>query len=122
MPAILPIAVVDDDASAREAMVDLIRAMGFMAVGFPSAASFLTSDAFTHACCLIVDMRMPGLSGLELCRRIAAAGRTLPTILVTAYPDEATRVLAQEIGVGFYLTKPCNPDELLQALRSILAG
>jgi FixJ family two-component response regulator len=122
MPAILPIAVVDDDASAREAMVDLIRAMGFMAIGFPSAAAFLGSDQFIHACCLIVDMRMPGLSGLELCRRIASAGRTLPTILMTAYPDEATRVLAQEIGVRFYLTKPCNPEELLQALRSILAG
>jgi FixJ family two-component response regulator len=122
MPADLPIAVIDDDASAREAMVDLIMSMGFTAIGFPSAVAFLGSDQFTHVCCLIVDMRMAGMSGLELCRRIAASGRTLPTILMTAFPDHATRVLAQEIGVGFYLTKPCNPDELLQALRSTLAG
>lgn len=122
MPAILPIAVVDDDASARVAMVDLIMAMGFTAIGFPSAGAFLGSDQFIHVCCLIADMRMAGMSGLELCRRIAASGRTLPTILITAYPDHATRMLAQAIGVRFYLTKPCNPDELLQALRSTLAN
>ncbi|AMJ59981.1 response regulator [Bosea sp. PAMC 26642] len=102
-------------------MVGLIRALGFVAVGYPSAAAFLGSEHFLHACCLIVDMRMASMSGLELCRHIATSGRALPTILMTAYPDHATRVLAQEIGVRFYLTKPCNPDVLLKALRSTVA-
>lgn len=122
MSADLLIAVVDDDASAREALVDLVRAMGFMAVGFVSASAFLGSDQLTRVRCLIADMRMAGMGGLELCRHLAATGRPLPAILVTAYPDDATRLLATEIGVGCYLTKPCNPDELLRALHSALAG
>lgn len=122
MPADLLIAVVDDDASARDAMVDLVRAMGFAVAGFASAAAFLGSDQYDRARCLIVDMRMAGMGGLELCRHLAASGKPLPAILITAYPDNATRLLAKEIGVGSYLTKPCDPDRLLQALRSALAG
>lgn len=120
MPATLPIAVVDDDASAREAMVDLVKAMGFSAVGFASASAFLRSDHFGGVCCLIADVRMAAMGGLELCRYMAVAGHRVPAILITAYPDETTRLQARTLGIGSYLAKPCNPEDLLRALRAAL--
>jgi FixJ family two-component response regulator len=121
MPANLPIAVVDDDASAREAMVDLVNAMGFTAVGFASASAFLRSDHFAAVSCLIADVRMAVMGGVELCRYMAASGNPVPAILITAYPDETTKLQAKTLGIGSYLAKPCNPDELLRALHSALA-
>jgi len=117
-----PVAVVDDDAAACAAMIDLVSAMGFTAIGFVSALTFLRSDHFRRVCCVITDMRMAAMGGLELCRCLVAAGNPVPAILITAYPDDATRLQARSLGVYAYLAKPCDPEELLQALRSILAS
>ena len=118
----LPIAVVDDDAAACAALTDLVSAMGFAAIGFSSAQAFLRSDHVRRVCCVITDLRMPTMDGFELCRYLTAAGNPVPTILVTAYPNESTRHQAQSLGIGAYLGKPCDPDELLQALQSVLAS
>ncbi|WP_159717517.1 response regulator [Geminicoccus flavidas] len=120
MRADLPIAVIDDDAAACAAMIDLLGAMGFAAIGFAGALAFLRSHHARRVCCVITDMRMAVMSGLDLCRHLAADGNPVPTILVTAYPDETTRKQAQSLGVGAYLAKPCDPDELLQALHALL--
>ena len=115
-----PIAVVDDDPAACTALIDLVRALGFSAIGFGSAISFLHSADVFRVCCVIADMRMAVMSGLELSRQLAMAGNPVPTILITAYPDETTRLEAATLGLRAYLTKPCSPDELLQALHLAL--
>ncbi|WP_158046794.1 response regulator transcription factor [Skermanella pratensis] len=118
MSANLLIAVVDDDDSAREAAVSLVRAMGFTASGFRSAAEFLNSGEAARTACLIADVRMPGMGGLDLYRQLVASGTPVPTVLVTAFPEEATRARALRAGVGSYLAKPFEPDELLDCIRS----
>lgn len=119
MPGNALIAVVDDDASACEAMVGLVRSMGFAAAGFPSASAFLGSALLTRSDCLIADMRMAGMGGIELYLHLRASGIAIPTVLVTAYPDETTRAHAREIGIGFYLSKPCDPEDLLRSLAPL---
>lgn len=121
MSANLLIAVVDDDDSAREAAVSLVRALGFAASGFRSAAEFLGSGEMARTACLITDVRMPGMGGLDLHRHLVASGLLIPTVLVTAFPDETTRARALKAGVGSYLAKPFEPDELLGCIRSAFA-
>lgn len=116
----LLISIIDDDQSAREAVVGLVRALGFSAANFPSAADFLRSDQLVRTACLIADMRMPGMTGLELFRHLVAAGTPIPTILVTAYPDETLRAQALKAGVCCYLAKPLVPDALLGCIRVAL--
>jgi FixJ family two-component response regulator len=112
------ISIVDDDEAAREAVVSLVRALGFTAASFKSAAEFLKSGCLLRTDCLITDMRMPGMTGFELYRHLIATGRSIPTILVTAYPDEAVRARALSAGVHCYLAKPLEPDALLGCIRS----
>jgi FixJ family two-component response regulator len=114
----LLIAIVDDDDLVREATVDLVRALGFAAAGFASAAELLKSEDLRQMACLITDMRMPGMSGLELYSRLAGSGTPIPTILVTAYPEDSTRLRALEAGVRYYLEKPLEADRLLACIRS----
>ena len=113
----IQISIVDDDMFVREAMARLIKSHGYLAETFESAAALLGSDRRARTDCLIVDMQMPGMSGLELCTRLAAAGEPLPTILITAHPDENLRARALRAGVLCYLTKPLNEDELLSCVR-----
>ena len=113
MPKQPVISIVDDDHSVREAVMDLMSSLGFAAEAFPSAGTFLTSDAVRSTSCLIADVQMPGMSGLELRRRLAASGNAIPTILITAYPDDTVRAHAHEAGVIGYLTKPFSDDELI---------
>jgi FixJ family two-component response regulator len=115
------IAIVDDDDSAREAVVDLVRAMGFSAMGFPSAADFSGSDDMAQTDCLIADVRMAGMSGLELFFHMSVSNIPIPTILMTGYPDEMTRARSLEAGIECYLAKPLAADELLICLRKALA-
>lgn len=117
----LLISVIDDDGSAREAVVGLVGALGFTAAEFQSAADFLSSDDLLRTACLIADMRMPGMTGLELYRHLIAVGTPIPTVLVTAYPDEGARARALKAGVRCYLAKPLEPDALLACIRSALA-
>jgi FixJ family two-component response regulator len=112
------ISIVDDDEAAREAVVGLVRVLGFAAAAFRSAAEFLKSGCLLRTDCLIADMQMPGMTGFELYRHLVAAGQSIPTILVTAYPDEAVRAFALSAGVRCYLAKPLEPDALLGCIRS----
>ena len=114
------ISIVDDDESVREATKGLMKAFGFVAEAFPGAEDFLKSDRLRETACLIADVQMPGMSGLELHSRLAASGKPIPTILITAYPDERVRERALRAGVICYLIKPFNEDELLDCIRSAL--
>jgi CheY-like chemotaxis protein len=114
------IAIVDDDESVREALKGLMKSLGFAAASFSCAEEFLNSSRQHHAACLIADVQMPGMSGVDLHHRLVASGQPIPTILVTAYPDERMRARALEAGVIGYLTKPFNEDDLLVCLRSVL--
>ena len=120
MSANLLISVIDDDESARTAVVGLVRALGFTATEFQSAADFLKSSHLLRTACLIADMRMPGMTGLELYSHLIAVGTPIPTVLVTAYPDEAARTRAFKAGIRCYLAKPLEPDALLACIRSAI--
>jgi FixJ family two-component response regulator len=120
MPTDLVIAIVDDDESAREGTTDLIKSMGFIAKAFPHAKSFLQSNSIRCTACLITDVRMPGLTGLELHERLLGSGHVIPTILVTAFPTDRDRTQAMRSGVICYLTKPFSEDELLGCIHAAL--
>lgn len=122
MSVSLPISIIDDDQSAREAVAGLVSALGFTTAEFPSAADFLESGDMSRTACLIADVWMPGMTGLELYRYLIAAGTPIPTILVTAYPDEAMQTRALKAGIRCYLAKPLEPDALLACIRSALAN
>jgi FixJ family two-component response regulator len=107
------ISIVDDDQSARAAMRGLVRSLGYTTAAFASAEDFLTSDQLDDTVCAIVDVHMPGMSGLELQGRLAADGRRIPVIVVTAYPSEDTRAFALEAGALGFLSKPCDEQRLI---------
>lgn len=121
MPASPLVAIVDDDKSAREAIIGLVRVLGFDAAGFASAGEFLMSSEIERAACLITDMRMPDITGLELHGHLAASGRPVPTILITSYEDEPLRARAANAGIRYCLTKPLGPEELLRCIRAAVA-
>jgi FixJ family two-component response regulator len=114
------VAIVDDDKSIRQAISDLLKAAGFHAVAFEDAESFLASPDRALVDCLVADMRMPGMSGLELYEALAAAGQALPTIIMTAHPQETTQLRVRAAGIRGYLVKPFVPDELLDGLGELL--
>ena len=121
MPKTTPqISVVDDDESVREAIRGLMRSLGYTAQAFRSAEEFLTSRQVPHTSCLIADVQMPGMTGLELHRHLVASGKTIPTILITAYPDDSVRERALGDGVVGYLSKPFDENDLLACIRSSL--
>jgi FixJ family two-component response regulator len=115
------IAVVDDDRSIRNATQDLLNAAGFSTLTFENAKSFLGSSVRASAACLVADMRMPGMSGLDLHEYLATSGAGIPTVIITAHPEELTRERARRLGITCFLTKPFTPDELLQCVRKALA-
>jgi FixJ family two-component response regulator len=98
MPKALLVAVVEDDQFFRESMRRLLRSLGYAAEAFPSAADFLASPRLGETACLIADLHMPAMTGLELHRRVIDMGHAIPTILVTAYPDNDVRARAQNDG------------------------
>jgi len=115
------VAVVDDDKSIRNATRDLLRSAGFSAATFEDAESFLASASRATAACLVADMRMPGMTGLELYEALVASGDGIPTVLITAHPEEMTQSRAREAGITCYLSKPFAPDDLLGCVREALA-
>jgi len=115
------VAVVDDDRSLRKATQDLLKAAGFSAATFEDAESFLASPSRASAGCLVTDMRMPGMSGLALYQALVAAGDVIPTVLITAHPEDITRERARDAGITCYLAKPVAPDDLLECVREALA-
>jgi len=114
------ISVVDDDASVRSATVDLLASVGLLCEAFASAEAYLQSDAANRTLCLILDVRMPGLNGLELQRLLTDQRRIVPIIFITSYPDERTRQQAIEGGAICYLPKPYREEELLDCIRLAL--
>ena|SRR5579864_9565133 len=115
------IAIVDDDESVRQAIGALIRSLGYTAITFAGAEEFLTCGRRCETSCVIADMQMPGLSGLALHKQLAAYVQPIPTILITAYPDERIRRQAHEAGAGCFLAKPFAEAELITCLRVALA-
>jgi FixJ family two-component response regulator len=111
------IAIVDDDESIRDTTKDLLESAGYSAAVFARAASFLKSRRLSQVCCLIADMRMPKMTGLELHQHLVASKRGIPTILMTAYPDERAQARAIKANVVGYLIKPFAADELLACVR-----
>ena len=114
------ISIVDDDDSVRESLSGLIRSVGFGVMVFASAEEFLNSNHLSDTNCLILDVRMPGMNGLELQRRLAASHRSIPVIFITAHGDEEARVRALNGGAVEYLLKPFSEEALLKAIDTAL--
>jgi FixJ family two-component response regulator len=123
MPEGPHIAVVDDDRSIRNATQDLLNAAGFSTFTFENAKSFLGSSVRERVACLVADMRMPGMTGIELHEHLANLGAGIPTVIITAHPQELTRERerARAAGITCFLTKPFTPDELLECVRKAVA-
>ena len=115
------VAIVDDDKSIRNATRDLFRAAGYSTATFEDAKSFLASASRAIVACLVADFRMPGMTGLELYEALVASGDAIPTVLITAHPEEVTRARARAAGITCYLSKPFAPDDLLDCVRAALA-
>ena len=115
------ISVVDDDESMREAVRGLMKSLGYTAEAFASAEEFLNSRQVPGISCLITDVQMPGMTGLDLHRHLVASGKTIPTILITAYPDDSVRERALGDGVVCYLSKPFDESDLLGCIHSALS-
>ena len=113
------VSIIDDDQPFRESLRKLVRLFGYTVEVFPSAADFLASRHLPETDCLVTDVHMPGMTGVELRRHLVDTGHAIPTILVTAYPDEVVRDQALKDGVVCYLSKPLD-DDLEQCLRSAL--
>jgi len=120
MPKASLISVVEDDRFFRESMRRLMRSLGYSVEAFPTAADFLASTRLAETACLIADLHMPGMTGLELHRRLIEAGHAIPAILVTAYPDEDVKARALKDGVVCYLRKPVDQEQLLRCVRAAL--
>ena len=118
----LLVAVVEDDASFRESMCMLLSSFGYSVVAFPSAADFLTSACVSETACLIADVNMPEMTGIELYERLIDAGHAIPTILVTAYPNDVDRTRVLNEGVVCYLRKPIDEPHLKRCLRAALTS
>ena len=114
------IAIVDDDDAVREAMKLLLRSLGYNASTFGSAKEFLNSEQVDDTSCLITDVQMPGLSGIDLQDRLIARGHRIPIIFITGYPDENVRMRAMKAGAIGFLSKPINHDHLLGCLEKAL--
>jgi len=121
MPKASLIAVVEDDPFFRESMRTLMRSLGYGVEAFASAADFIASPHLIETDCLIADVQMPAMSGVELYRHLVDAGVWVPTILVTAHPDAADRARALDEGVVCYLRKPLDEEHLMRCLRSALS-
>lgn len=116
------VAVVDDDESVRESLPDLLREFGFDVEAYSSAEAFLESDCSTRAGCLILDIAMPGMSGIELQSELIERQSLLPIIFMTAQQDEGIRPFVLERGASACLFKPFSESVLLGALKKALAN
>jgi FixJ family two-component response regulator len=111
------VAIVEDDPAMRKSIDRLLRAHGYGTVAFPSAEEFLVSDTAERARVLVLDNHLPGMSGIELCRRLQEARSGLPVVLVTAYEDEGARTDALAAGCTDYLQKPFEAERLIEAIQ-----
>jgi FixJ family two-component response regulator len=121
LPKVPVISIVDDDEAVRETTKGLVRSLGYVAATFASSEEFLNSDRVNDTSCLISDVQMPGLNGLELQSRLIAMGRRIPIIFVTAFPHEQIRLRALKAGAVGFLSKPFSDDNLIHCLDRAIA-
>jgi FixJ family two-component response regulator len=114
------VTVVEDDPFFRDSMRRLLKSLGYGVEVFPSAADFFTSPRAAETACLIADVQMPAMTGIELHRHLIASGCSIPTILITAYFEDAVRSRALNDGVVCYLPKPVDEKQLIWCLRAAL--
>jgi FixJ family two-component response regulator len=114
------ISIIDDDESVRRTTTRLIESFGFRAAAFDSAEKFLGSGRLNDTSCLVVDVQMPGMNGLQLQSQLAAADRHIPIIFITAFEDKESRRQAMQAGAIAFLGKPFNDEQLLQGIRLAL--
>ncbi len=112
------IAIIDDEKAVRDAVSNLLESDGFGVEAFASVEEFLRSNRFNHMVCLILDVRLPGLSGLDLQRRLRDEKQAIPIVFITAHADEPVREQALRAGAVAFLYKPFKADDLLDAVRS----
>ena len=118
MPEIQKISIVDDDESVREALKSLLKSVGFKAEAFASAEEFLNSGQLPGTVCLILDVRMPGMSGVELQDRLTASHDGFPIVFISAHADEEEQARALEGGAIDFLQKPFSDEALLNAIEA----
>jgi FixJ family two-component response regulator len=116
------VSIVDDDASVRVAMESLVRSQGMIAFAFESAEDFLRSPRADDSACLVTDVQMPGMSGLDLQDRLIAQGNRIPIIFITAFPEQSIRRRAEAGGALACLEKPFGGRTMLELLRQALAA
>ena len=116
------IAIVDNDERVREATGNLVRSLGYQASTFGSADEFLNSEQIRDTSCIITDLHMPGLSGIDLQDWLIARGHRIPIIFITGHPEEKLRMRAMKAGAIGFLSKPCRDEHLLGYLNKALAA
>jgi FixJ family two-component response regulator len=114
------VAIVDDDTSVRATTDSLVRSLGYVVITFASAEEFLRSTRLDGLSCVIADVQMPNMSGVELQAQLLTRGYRVPFIFVTAFPDDRVRAQALRAGAICYLTKPFDADSLVQCLQAAL--
>ena len=114
------ISIVDDDASVRVATDNLLRSLGYTVYTFASAEEFLRSSHFNDASCVIADVQMPAMSGVELQALLLAQGHRVPFMFITAFPEETVRARALKAGAISFLTKPFDRATLIKCLDTAL--
>jgi FixJ family two-component response regulator len=114
------VSVVDDDESVRESIAGLLNWLGLRVKAFSTALEFLASPELSNSSCVIADVHMPQMTGIELYGRVRALGHDVPTILITAFPDDEARTHALAAGVVCYLSKPFDKDDLIGCIRTAL--
>jgi len=120
MPSVPLMAIVDDDDALRNSLDNLLRSVGFRVQGFASAEAFLQAQHAPETACLILDVRLPGMHGLELQRQLVAAHWGIPIIFVTAYANDDAHERALAAGAVAFLSKPCREEDLLHAIEAAL--
>jgi FixJ family two-component response regulator len=121
-PNTVAVAVVEDDASMLRSIQRLLAAHGFAAEGFSSAEAFLCRDPDRPVACVVIDIHLPGISGLELRSRISTAGSTLPVIFITGIDNDVVKTAAIQMGCVAYLRKPFPTELLINALANAVRG
>jgi FixJ family two-component response regulator len=116
------ISIVEDDDLFLDSMIRLLRSLGYTVAAFSSAASFLASRSLDETACLITDINMPAMTGYELYARLVELGHEIPTILVTAYPNDAARSRALKDGIVCYLRKPFDDNDLADCVHKAIEG
>jgi FixJ family two-component response regulator len=115
------VSIVDDDPAFGDSIRRLLKSLGYAVAVFPSAAEFLASPKLDATACLVADIHMPAMTGVELYRHLIETGHTIPTILVTAYPNDSDQKYMLIEGVECYLRKPFEEADLIGCLRCAFA-